>query len=51
MKGFMPTAGWVMIGLALLVSFGVDFANTSQGGAIDLRNRITGLRLLEHGGR
>jgi hypothetical protein len=41
--------GWVMAGLALLVSFGVDFANTAQGGAIDLRNRITGLRLLEHG--
>jgi hypothetical protein len=42
-------AAWVLVGLALLVSFGVDFANTAQGGAIDLRNRITGLRLLEHG--
>jgi len=41
--------GWVMVGLALLVSFGVDFANTAQGGAIDLRNRITGFRLLEAG--
>ena len=41
--------GWAAVGLALLVSFGIDFANTAQGGAIDLRNRITGLRLLEHG--
>src|SRR5271163_909595 len=49
MKGMMPTLGWVLVGLALLVSFGVDFANTAQGGAIDLRNRITGVRLLEHG--
>ena len=45
----MPTIGWVLVALALLVSFGVDFANTAQGGAIDLRNRITGLRLMEHG--
>src|SRR5260370_20353914 len=49
MKGTLPTMGWVIMGLALLVSFGMDFANTSQGGAIDLRNRITGARLLEHG--
>jgi len=49
MKGMLPMMGWVLAGLALLVSFGVDFANTAQGGAIDLRNRITGLRLLEHG--
>jgi len=49
MKGWMPTMGWVAVGLALLVSFGVDFANTAQGGAIDLRNRITGARLLEGG--
>jgi len=41
--------GWVLVGLALLVSFGMDLANTVQGGAIDLRNRITGVRLLEHG--
>lgn len=49
MKGMFPTLGWVIVGLALLVSFGIDFANTWPGGAIDLRNRITGLRLLEHG--
>ena len=42
----MPIWGWVMIGVALAVSFVVDFNNTAQGGAIDLRNRITGLRLL-----
>jgi len=41
--------GWIAVGLALLVSFGVDLANTAQGGAIDLRNRITGVRLWEHG--
>jgi hypothetical protein len=49
MKGMMPTMGWVAVGLALLVSFGMDLANTAQGGAIDLRNRMTGARLLEHG--
>ena len=49
MKGAMPIWGWVLIGVALAVSFAVDFNNTAQGGAIDLRNRITGLRLLEHG--
>jgi hypothetical protein len=49
MKGMMPTMGWVLVGLALVVSFWVDFANTARGGAIDLRNRITGVRLLEHG--
>src|SRR5471030_2949522 len=49
MKGIVPVIGWVIIALALLASFGIDFANTAQGGAIDLRNRITGLRLLENG--
>ena len=49
MKGILPTAGWVMVGLALAVSLGLDLANTSQGGAVDLRNRITGVRLLERG--
>jgi hypothetical protein len=41
--------GWIALGLALLVSFGLDVAHTSQGGAIDLRNRITGVRLLVAG--
>lgn len=45
----MPAMGWAAVGLALVVSFGIDFANTAQGGAIDLRNRITGARLLEQG--
>jgi hypothetical protein len=49
MKNIMPTAGWVMVGIALLVSFGVDFSNMAQGGSVDLRNRITGARLLERG--
>ena len=49
MKGIAPTVGWVILGLLLLVSFGLDLNNTAQGGAIDLRNRITGIRLLEHG--
>src|SRR6202453_2557682 len=49
MKGMLPMMCCVRPGLALLVSFGVDFANTAQGGASDLRNRITGARLMEHG--
>ena len=49
MKGVIPIWGWAVIGVALLVSFVIDFNNTAQGGAIDLRNRITGLRLMEHG--
>jgi hypothetical protein len=48
MKGIAPTIGWVVLGLVLLLSFGVDLYNTSLGGAIDLRNRITGARLLAH---
>src|ERR1700683_1330228 len=49
MKDKLPLIGWIVVGLALLVSFCVDLGNTAQGGAIDLRNRITGLRLLENG--
>lgn len=37
-----------MLGLALFVSFCLDFGNVAQGGAIDLRNRITGVRVLAH---
>jgi hypothetical protein len=48
MKGIVPIIGWVILGLALLLSFGADLYNTSLGGAIDLRNRITGVRLLAH---
>jgi hypothetical protein len=49
MKRLLPTLIWVAAGLALLVSFWLDLANSAQGGAIDLRNRITGVRLLEKG--
>ncbi|MCE0521336.1 MAG: glycosyltransferase 87 family protein [Methylacidiphilales bacterium] len=49
MKGVFPLVGRVIVGLALLASFGIDWANTEQGGAVDLRNRITGVRLLERG--
>ncbi len=49
MKGVSPLAFWSAVGLALFVSFIIDLANTNIGGAIDLRNRITGVRLLEIG--
>jgi len=49
MNGATPRGFWIAIGLALLVSFVVDLANTNVNGAIDLRNRITGARLLESG--
>jgi hypothetical protein len=46
MKGIVPIVGWVLLGLALVVSFGIDCSNLAQGGAIDFRNRITGVRLM-----
>ena len=49
MKGMLPAIIWTLAAVALLVSFWLDFANTAQGGAIDLRNRITGARLMEAG--
>jgi hypothetical protein len=49
MKGIMPMIGGVVLALALMISFGLDFSNTTQGGAIDLRNRITGARLFQDG--
>jgi hypothetical protein len=49
MKGVSPLAFWSAVGFALLVSFVIDVMNTNAGGAIDLRNRITGTRLLESG--
>ena len=48
MKGIVPIVGWVLLGLALLVSFGIDWGNVAQGGSIDFRNRITGVRLMVH---
>ncbi|HEX4139763.1 MAG TPA: glycosyltransferase family 87 protein [Candidatus Methylacidiphilales bacterium] len=44
-----PRWFWIAVGLALFASFVIDLANTNIGGAIDLRNRITGVRLLESG--
>jgi len=49
MKRILPILAGAMVAIALMVSFGIDLTNTAQGGAVDLRNRITGMRLLEHG--
>ncbi len=49
MTGARAIAFWLAITAALVVSFGLDLANTAAGGAIDLRNRVTGVRLLERG--
>jgi Glycosyltransferase family 87 len=49
MKRLMPTAGWIAVILALLISFLIDLRNVAAGGSVDFRNRITGVRLLEHG--
>jgi len=49
MKSFPPAVGFAVLVLLLLVSFCIDANNVSQGGAIDLRNRVTGARLLAHG--
>ena len=49
MKGSVPLIAWIVVGVALFISFVADFNNVGQGGAIDLRNRITGARLLEDG--
>jgi hypothetical protein len=48
-KRFLPAAGFTVLALALLASFGIDAWNAGQGGAIDLRNRITGARLMSAG--
>jgi hypothetical protein len=49
MKTEVPIFAWIAVALVLLVSFGIDWVNTTRGGAIDLRNRVTGVRLLEAG--
>ena len=46
MKEFTPVWAWVILGVALVISFGVDIANTLPNGSIDLRNRITGARTM-----
>jgi hypothetical protein len=49
MKSFPPAVAFGALAALLFFSFLVDAANMNQGGAIDLRNRITGARLLMHG--
>ncbi len=48
-KSPLSILAWLILGGAIGMSFLVDWRNVAQGGAIDLRNRITGIRLLEHG--
>ncbi len=49
MRRFLPAAGLAALALALAVSFWIDADNAGQGGAIDLRNRVTGARVLAAG--
>jgi hypothetical protein len=49
MKSFPPAVAFGALAALLFFSFLVDAANMNQGGAIDLRNRITGARLLMYG--
>src|SRR5665811_986120 len=49
MKGFLISAGGVLLLLLLLISMWMDADNSGQGGAIDLRNRITGARIMSDG--
>jgi hypothetical protein len=49
MKSMIPTWAWLLVGVALVVSFGIDVSNSLKGGAVDFRNRITGARLFERG--
>jgi hypothetical protein len=49
LRRFLPHLGLGALTLVLLASFWMDADNAGQGGAIDLRNRITGVRLLEGG--
>jgi hypothetical protein len=34
MKSVMPMVGWIAVGLALLMSFGIDLANVARGGPV-----------------
>ena len=42
-------AGCLLLGLLLLNSFRIDWRHVSEGGSVDLRNRITGARLMSAG--
>lgn len=47
MKSTLPVVSGVVLGLLLLLSFGIDWDNVTAGGTIDFRNRLTGARLLQ----
>jgi hypothetical protein len=49
LQRFLPRAGLAALALALLCAFWIDAYNVGQSGAIDLRNRITGARVLAGG--
>jgi hypothetical protein len=49
MKSLFSILGFAVLTVAMIWSFGRDLALTRQDGAVDFRNRITGVRLLEHG--
>jgi len=49
MKSFLPILGKILLAVALLASFRIDLANVTAGGSVDFRNRITGIRVMEHG--
>ncbi len=38
---------WILLGILLVFSFCIDWGNVLQHGSVDLRNRVTGARLLE----
>ena len=47
MRAALPVVSVFVVGLLLVISFGADWSNLSAGGSVDLRNRITGARLLQ----
>ena len=49
MKRFLPILGVVLLVLGMVASFALDYSQTVKDGAVDFRNRITGVRLLERG--
>jgi len=49
MKGFLISAGGGVLVVLLMISAWMDANNASLGGAIDLRNRVTGGRIMSDG--
>ena len=49
MKNWIPYLAALFVIVALLVSFYLDLQNLADSGSVDMRNRITGIRLLEKG--